>query len=165
MGPSSVSSSTPNTGLDVTPEEFAAGASLTERPPQTSRSTPAGSPPASSPAVKGLVDEHPSSAASLPPPKKDWCGSDGTGWVPDGALGVTWSDPCKTHDECYGTPGANKFLCDYTLQQDMSLACAAQDGGILCQIIADIYFHGVRTPQGEEAFERAQAAAAAKAQR
>lgn len=163
MGPSSVSNSNPTTPLDVTPEELAAGASLIERP-STSAQAPSSPPPAPPPAVKSLVDRHPSSTPALPPPKKDWCGSDGTGWVPDGALGVDWSDACKTHDECYATPGADKFLCDFGLQQDMSLACAAQDGGILCHVIAGIYFHGVRTPQGEAAFERAQAAAGAKAQ-
>jgi hypothetical protein len=159
MGPSSVSSSNPNLPLDVTPEELTAGASLLERLPTLSAELHA--PPS---AVESLVGRHPSPAPSLPPLKKDWCGSDGSEWVPDGALGVDWSDACRTHDECYATPGANKFLCDYTLQQDMSLACAAQDGGIPCQILAGIYFHGVRTPQGEEAFERAQAAAGAKAQ-
>ena len=84
---------------------------------------------------------------------------DGSAWVPEGLGKVDWSDACKTHDECYGTPGANKFLCDYGLQQDMSLACAAQDGGPLCYLAAGTYFHGVRTAQGDEAFERAQAAA------
>lgn len=161
MGPSSVSSAR-NTSLDVTPEEIEAGASLMERPSKPEPSRSAEPPPPPPPAVKALVDRHPSSAPNVPPPKKDWCGSEGTGWVPDGALGVDWSDACKTHDECYGTPGANKTVCDYGLQEDMSLACAAQDGGILCQVIAGLYFHGVRTPQGQEAFERAQAAAGAK---
>jgi hypothetical protein len=99
-----------------------------------------------------LVDNH--SAAA----KKDWCGSQGTEWVPEGMGGVDWSDACKTHDECYGTSGANKFLCDYGLQQDISLACAKQDGGIICQLMAGVYFRGVQSWIGDEAYERAQAA-------
>jgi len=34
----------------------------------------------------------------------------------------------------------------------------------MCQLMAGTDFHGVRTPQGEEAFERAQAAARQAAQ-
>ncbi len=144
---------------DITPEEEAAGASLVERPqPAPSSLAPA----APEPAVATLVEKHPPPPAQLPP-KKDWCGSNGTEWVPDGAGGVDWSDACKSHDECYATPGANKNLCDFSLQEDMSLACAAQDGGILCEIFAGAYFHGVRTPLGEAAFKRAQEAAGAKA--
>jgi hypothetical protein len=163
MGPSAVSSRSSSPIPDITPEEAAAGASLIERPqhPQSSQAPSAASEP--EPAAAKLVEQHPPPLAQLPP-KKDWCGSDGTGWVPDGALGVDWSDACRTHDECYATPGANKYLCDYALQEDMSLACAAQDGGILCEIFAGAYFHGVRVPQGQDAFDRAQEAAKAKAQ-
>jgi|SRR6478609_9075961 len=160
MGPSAVSS-TRNDAINTTPEEEAAGACLPGSDPPPSRSAWAEAPAERSRAVQVLIDKRPPTAA-LPPTKQDWCGSKGTEWVPDGALGVDWSDACKTHDECYATPGANKFLCDYGLQQDISLACATQGGGILCHVFAEIYFHGVRTPQGEEAFERAQASASVK---
>ncbi len=158
MGPPAISSSNASS-ITPTPEEEAAGASLLERP-QSSSAPPATQAPPPPPAVKKLVDAHPSASAALPP-KKDWCGSVGTEFVPDGALGVDWSDACKTHDECYATPDANKFLCDFTLQEDMSLACAAQDGGILCQVFAEAYFHGVQT-FGGPAYDRAQEAAKAK---
>jgi hypothetical protein len=162
MEPSPVGTSIQNRLIDVAPEEVEARASLLERAPQLSSSATAEPAPAPAPAVARLVERASSTPAALPP-KNDWCGSDGTGWVPDGMLGVDWSDACKTHDDCYAAAGANKFLCDYTLQQDISLACAAQDGGILCDVVAGIYFHGVRAPQGEDAFERAQAAAGPKA--
>lgn len=88
----------------------------------------------------------------------DWCGSDGTEFVPSRGFGVDWSGACREHDECYGTPGSSKDLCDYNLQQDMSLACAAQGGGLLCHITAGIYYLAVQLA-GHSAFERAQAEA------
>ena len=93
--------------------------------------------------------------------RPDYCGSDGTGFVPDGALDVDWSDACRTHDECYATPGASKDLCDYNLGEDMSLACAAQDGGLMCHVIAGIYYEGVHL-FGGPAYERAQEKAGGK---
>jgi hypothetical protein len=126
---------------------------LLKAPPRL-ESRASDAPPAEAPStVKTLVDKYTSAA------KKDWCGSLGSEWVPEGAFGVNWSEACKTHDECYGTPGAKKFLCDYGLQQDIALACAAQDGGPLCYLAAGVYFDGVRTARGDEAFDRAQAAA------
>jgi hypothetical protein len=93
-------------------------------------------------------------------PHPDYCGSYGVdGLVPDGGFGVDWSDACRAHDECYATPDASKDLCDYNLQEDMSLACAAQDGGLLCHITAGIYYQAVHR-LGDEAFESAQEAAA-----
>jgi hypothetical protein len=87
--------------------------------------------------------------------RPDYCGSTGSEFVPEGAFGVDWSDACQTHDQCYATPGAEKDLCDYGLQEDMSLACAAQNGGLLCYIAAGVYYTGVQV-MGSEAFERAQ---------
>jgi RHS repeat-associated protein len=46
-----------------------------------------------------------------PPSRKDFCGSEGTEWVPD----ANWADACRTHDQCYATPGASKALCDANL--------------------------------------------------
>jgi len=144
---------------EVTDAELEAGECLIEAPPRLESHASDSSPAPPPPAVQALVDKHRAAA-----PKKDWCGSQGSEWVPEGLGKVDWSDACKTHDECYGTPGANKYLCDFGLQQDISLDCAAQGGGIICQLMAGIYFHGVRTPQGEEAFERAQTAAKQGAQ-
>jgi hypothetical protein len=110
--------------------------------------------------VKTLIAGPPPAPPVLPP-KKDWCGSNGSEAVPEGALGVDWSDACKTHDECYATPGASKLTCDYNLQQDMSLACAAQGAGVLCQVIAEVYRHGVHL-FGGTAFANAQRSAQAE---
>jgi hypothetical protein len=90
-------------------------------------------------------------------PNPDHCGSCGVdGFVPDGGFGVDWSDACRSHDEGYATPGADKDLCDYSLQH-MSLACAAQDG-VLCHITAGIYYQALNR-LGDEAFEHAQESA------
>ena len=97
-------------------------------------------------------------AAPPAPAGPDWCGS---GWsgplVPEGGFGVDWSDACKTHDECYGNCGSNKFLCDYSLQEDMSLSCAVQGGGMPCYATSGAYFSGVQTWLGDEAYDNAQA--------
>ncbi len=42
--------------------------------------------------------------------------------------------------------------------EDMSLACAAQDGGLLCHITAGVYYQAVHR-LGDEAFDHAQEAA------
>ena len=88
------------------------------------------------------------------PWKQDWCGS---GWsgpiVPEGGFGVDWSDACRIHDECYGTCSANKLLCDYVLQQNMSMSCAAQDGGMGCHVAACVYFRGVQSWLGDDAYD------------
>jgi hypothetical protein len=89
-----------------------------------------------------------SSPSPNPFPDPDWCGSDGTGAVPEGAFGVDWSDACRTHDECYAEPGASKALCDQNLADDMSLSCSAQDGGLLCHITVGIYRAGVELFRG-----------------
>ncbi len=92
------------------------------------------------------------------PTRPDYCGSYGVeSLVPDGGFGVDWSDACREHDECYATPDASKDLCDYNLQENMSLACEAQDGGLLCHITAGIYYQAVHR-LGDEAFESAQKA-------
>jgi hypothetical protein len=76
--------------------------------------------------------------------------------VPDNLGNVDISDACKSHDECYDTCGANKFLCDYGLQQDISMDCATQGGGMGCQIGAGVYFDGVQSRFGDDAFNSAQ---------
>ena len=120
--------------------------SLTEsRQPRSPFASPAAPPPSSEDsAVQQLIGT-----------QKDWCGSKGSEWVPEGALGVDWSGACRAHDECYGAPGANKLLCDYALQEDMSVLCAEQGGGIACHVIAGIYFTAVHY-RGQEAFDNAQ---------
>lgn len=159
MGPTGVSN---NKSPEITQAEIEANASLIEAPPRLeSRATDAAPAPLP-PGAQALVDKHSaaSARAALAPPK-DWCGSKGTEWVPEGLRGTNWADACKTHDECYGTPGANKYLCDFGLQQDISLDCAAQGGGPACQLVAGAYYQAVQW-FGGTAYENAQAEAAAK---
>lgn len=117
--------------------------------PEPRSAPPAPQPP--SPGAHSLVSAY---------ARRDWCGSDGTGWVPDGGFGVDWSGACRTHDECYARPGADRGLCDYNLSDDMSLACASQDGGLLCFVAAGVYRTAVEL-FGDGAFERAQTGAKA----
>jgi RHS repeat-associated protein len=86
-------------------------------------------------------------------PPQDWCGSVGSEWVPEGAFGVDWSDACKTHDECYAECGSSKYLCDWNLSEDMSLSCAAQDGGLMCHSVSGVYFTGVDWFGGKAYFD------------
>jgi len=53
---------------------------------------------------------------------QDWCGSTGSEGVPDG----NWGEACAAHDECYGTPGANKEACDAKLALDITAACSGK---------------------------------------
>lgn len=146
---------------EIAEAENTAGQSLIAPPPRLeSRATDA--PSVLAPGAQTLVDKHAASTAAaraaLAPPK-DWCGSKGSEWVPEGLRGTNWADACKTHDECYGTPGANKYLCDYGLQQDIALDCAAQGGGPACQFVAGVYYQAVQW-FGDTAYANAQAEAA-----
>ena len=74
------------------------------------------------------------------PPKLGWCGSDGSGWVPDG----NWGEACKKHDACYGSPGANKEQCDLSLMIDITKECSkwgAQSNQ--CATVGAVYGFGL----------------------
>jgi RHS repeat-associated protein len=71
-------------------------------------------------------------------PTKDYCGSGG-GNVPDG----NWKQSCKAHDDCYGTPGAIKEVCDLKLARDMTLECGGVTGGQVCAIPGTLYGLGL----------------------
>jgi hypothetical protein len=43
------------------------------------------------------------------------------------------SDACRNHDECYGTSGSNKGVCDSNLEDDMSDQCS------WCGPVGDVY--------------------------
>lgn len=84
------------------------------------------------------------------PPKTptDWCGSQGSEWVPDGI----WAEACRVHDNCYGTPGASKRQCDYELAQNMTQLCSMRTGGSGgpgCSSIAVIYFIALEIAGGK----------------
>jgi len=74
------------------------------------------------------------------PPLVDWCGgSNWTRYVPEG----NWAGACKTHDECYGTLGANKHNCDIALGVDIVEECSFGKNGIIipapCAIVGVSY--------------------------
>nr|WP_306664146.1 RHS repeat-associated core domain-containing protein [Erythrobacter sp. SN021] len=56
------------------------------------------------------------------PPAQDWCGSTGSEGVPEG----NWAEACKTHDQCYAKPGANKEGCDVKLALDINTICSSK---------------------------------------
>ena len=75
---------------------------------------------------------------------KDWCGSTGTGWVPDSPGGADISKACKNHDECYGSP-TSRYICDLGLLVDSYNMCRTQGGANgKCASISTLYFLGVR---------------------
>lgn len=54
-----------------------------------------------------------------------WCGS---GWneplVPEGMFGTDWSGACESHDNCYDSCGADKNMCDATLDKEVGTSCS-----------------------------------------
>ncbi|GAA4644470.1 hypothetical protein GCM10023115_24300 [Pontixanthobacter gangjinensis] len=50
---------------------------------------------------------------------KDYCGSKGSEWVPDGA----WAEACRKHDECYTRSDKSKEACDAKLAGDLWNEC------------------------------------------
>lgn len=73
------------------------------------------------------------------PPKKDWCGSKGSEWVPEG----NWAEACAVHDKCYGTLGASKTRCDAMLAIEMTLLCSAREKKLFsyaCESAGVTYF-------------------------
>jgi len=54
----------------------------------------------------------------------------GSGWtdtvVPDTEpCGASFEGPCQTHDDCYGTCGSDKDICDENFRDDMITSCGA----------------------------------------
>lgn len=85
-------------------------------------------------------------------PSKDWCGSKGTEWVPDG----NWSEACWVHDNCYGDSGASKLKCDFQIWQDINGVCRKRGGnGVACSGVGFGYFFGL-TAGGWPAYNDAQ---------
>jgi RHS repeat-associated protein len=98
----------------------------------------------------------------------------GFGWndpfVPDNPLGLdscwdaNFTVPCERHDACYGTLGRPKQACDLQFWHDMSVACAAQNGGTVCRSACNqfalVYFIAVKN-LGTSPYIAAQQAAGA----
>ncbi|MGH8471533.1 MAG: RHS repeat-associated core domain-containing protein, partial [Gammaproteobacteria bacterium] len=73
-----------------------------------------------------------------PKPKKpDYCGSNGSGGVPDG----NWGEACRKHDICYLTPGKSKEACDAKLARDIFLLCSDRQLALFagCAVIGITY--------------------------
>ncbi|MCG6537636.1 MAG: phospholipase, partial [Syntrophales bacterium LBB04] len=72
----------------------------------------------------------------------DWCGSNGSEWVPDYPFGIDATEACKKHDQCYnaGVTSTDKLICDGLLGLDLYDDCIGQDRNILlCGIVSDTY--------------------------
>ncbi len=72
----------------------------------------------------------------------DWCGSNGSEWVPDGS----WGEACRKHDICYGTQGASKEGCDKQLDRNIQLECIKKHGpdvALACSFAGPIYGYGL----------------------
>jgi RHS repeat-associated protein len=92
-------------------------------------------------------------AAARQKKKQDFCGNS-TLDVPEGS----WANACRIHDECYGTPGANKQLCDVNLFDNMLKECLASTmftAMPLCAVVPIIYWFGV-TIGGNGSYRRGQ---------
>ena len=82
----------------------------------------------------------PSAPKKPKPPKPGWCGSDGSGWVPDG----NWGAACKKHDACYGSPSANKEQCDLSLMIDITKECSKRGAqSNQCATVGAVYGFGL----------------------
>lgn len=85
-------------------------------------------------------------------PKQHYCGADGGQAFPDGS----WGGACYSHDNCYGTMGADKGQCDLHLMQDIMTECSGSGTpSPICAVIASWYYLGV-TFGGTGPFNRAQ---------
>lgn len=52
------------------------------------------------------------------------CGSKDSAWVPDSFFWIIdFTRACNAHDQCYGTCGSNKTMCDFMLGAEMALEC------------------------------------------
>ncbi len=87
---------------------------------------------------------------------RDWCGSDGSGWVPEtDAFGSSnFQDACSTHDECYADCGSDQSDCDWNLGHDMQDQCLAQ--GDPCNV-AGLTYSAAVSMFGGTAYNNAQA--------
>lgn len=86
------------------------------------------------------------------------CGSQGDDGidVPDVWFGVSFTDACNWHDQCYGTKGLSQGYCDRGMWARASQACGRWN--IPCRGMADVYYLGVAAFGGEPYRQGQQAA-------
>jgi hypothetical protein len=71
----------------------------------------------------GFADVSSGSNAVAASPK-DYCGSEGSGWVPDG----NWGEACAWHDACYAAQSGKEY-CDGVLGLFIAGAIAIKEFG------------------------------------
>ena len=90
---------------------------------------------------------------------RDYCGAQGTEWVPDHIGSADLRGACVAHDACYATAGANKEDCDAGLARDVFLSCVlGGNSSSYCASLGTAYFIGV-TIFGPDPYSRAQSEA------
>jgi hypothetical protein len=89
-----------------------------------------------------------------------WCGSGLSNLAPDIIIGAfDFTAPCRRHDVCYGTCGANRSACDGEFYQNLKNACNRRGFAKWnCMRFAEAYCFDVDR-FGQSAFASAQRAA------
>ncbi len=84
--------------------------------------------------------------------------TDPISWELSGGATVTFEEACVAHDQCYGTLGQSKSMCDWTFWRDMRSGCQKtyatldaawlpeQIGQLSCGLQAETYFIAVAEP-------------------
>lgn len=75
--------------------------------------------------------------------------------IPDSFGGWDFRGPCKRHDECYGTCGADKSECDRVFYVQMLQECARHGSPGWCSAAARLYYEAV-SRVGNGAYKEAQ---------
>ena len=75
--------------------------------------------------------------------------------IPQGHSGANFRPSCRYHDNCYSTPGADRYQCDLKWLNQMLAACNCSRRPRACQRGARIMYRFVRK-YGQEAFDEAQ---------
>jgi hypothetical protein len=113
---------------------------------------------------------NPEEGVGYPPPGRndgnEWgwgCGDKGTdAYVPDGFGSADFTPACRKHDDCYGTCGNKKAMCDQNFRNDLMTQCAKAGNGWLCRKVAAGYSKAMQTKTSEKAYKAAQEEACCK---
>jgi RHS repeat-associated protein len=97
---------------------------------------------------------HSPNRPSPPPSGPDFCGSTGSGGVPDSVGGTNISTPCATHDHCYASDNSQAD-CDAQLMYDIWDECDRQSRTMGCYTAGVVYWQALRL-MGRPAYNAAQ---------
>ena len=91
------------------------------------------------------VSEPPRVFAAAAPRKKarDFCGSNGSGAVPDHVGGTDITGPCAVHDDCYGS-STPRQQCDQQILNMIWQECRQQSNSTACYVAGLVYYYGLR---------------------